>query len=175
MQATPKRVRSFQFVVALFSLLLLIIVGVTFYEVIARYIFKTPTIWANELALWLSAILFLAAGLYAMQRDQHLRITVLYDASPAWLQRIFDLITLVCCLTFCLGIAWFGAPSSWQSLMNWEPFGTAWNPPIPATVKPLIVLTTGLMALYAIINCVKRFRGIPADTAESVTEDNRVD
>ena len=125
--------------------------------------------------MWLSAILFLAAGLYAMQRDQHLRITVLYDASPAWLQRIFDLITLACCLTFCLGIAWFGAPSSWQSLMNWEPFGTAWNPPIPATVKPLIVLTTGLMALYGIINCVKRFRGIPADTAESVTEDNRVD
>lgn len=175
MQVTPKRVRSFQFVVALSSLLLLIIVGVTFYEVIARYIFRTPTIWANELALWLSAILFLAAGLYAMQRDQHLRITVLYDASPAWLQRIFDLITLACCLTFCLGIAWFGAPSSWQSLMNWEPFGTAWNPPIPATVKPLIIVTTGLMALYGIINCVKRFRGIPADTAESVTEDNRVD
>jgi hypothetical protein len=59
--------------------------------------------------------------------------------------------------------------------MNWEPFGTAWNPPIPATVKPLIVLTTGLMALYAVINCVKRFLGTPADTAESVTEDNRVD
>ncbi|WP_339775860.1 TRAP transporter small permease [uncultured Thalassospira sp.] len=175
MQVTPKHVRSFQFVVALFSLLLLAIVGVTFYEVVARYIFKSPTIWANELALWLSAILFLAAGLYAMQRDQHLRITVLYDVSPPWLQRILDLVTLACCLIFCFGIAWFGAPSSWQSLVNWEPFGTAWNPPIPATVKPAIVVTTALMGVYAIINCVKKFQGIPSETAEESAEENRVD
>ena len=175
MQATPKSVRSFQFVVALFSILLLIIVGVTFYEVIARYIFKSPTIWANELALWLSAIVFLAAGLYAMQRDQHLRITVLYDASPSWLQRIFDVISLICCLTFCIGVAWFGAPSSWNSLINWEPYGSAWNPPIPATVKPAIVVTAALMAVYAVIHCTRRFLGTQAETAEEVTEDNRVD
>ncbi|OKH88141.1 TRAP transporter small permease subunit [Thalassospira sp. TSL5-1] len=175
MQATPKSVYSFQFIVALFSILLLVIVGVTFYEVVARYIFKSPTIWANELALWLSAIVFLAAGLYAMQRQQHLRITVLYDASPSWLQRIFDLITLICTLTFCLGVAWFGAPSSWNALINWEPYGSAWNPPIPATVKPAIVITAALMAIYAVIHCVKKFLGSQPANAETVAEDNRVD
>ena len=52
-------------ITALFSLLLLVIVAVTFYEVLARYIFKAPTLWANELALWLSALLYAAAGVYA--------------------------------------------------------------------------------------------------------------
>ncbi|MDP2699852.1 TRAP transporter small permease subunit [Thalassospira sp.] len=175
MQATPRRIRSVQFVVALFSLLLLVIVAVTFYEVIARYIFRTPTIWANELALWLSAILFLAAGIYAMQRDQHLRITVFYDIAPVWLKRVFDLITLLCTLAFCLGIAWSGAPSSWQALMNWEPFGTAWNPPIPATVKPAIIVATSLMAVYAIVNYVKKLLGYAPENQALLTEDNRVD
>jgi hypothetical protein len=38
--------------------------------------------------------------------------------------------------------------------MRWETFGTAWDPPIPATIKPLILIVVILTALQAISNLV---------------------
>ena len=37
-------------------LLIALVVGVMMYEVILRYVFERPTLWANELSLWLSLI-----------------------------------------------------------------------------------------------------------------------
>ena len=42
---------------------------VMFYEVVSRYVFARPTLWANELSLWIASFLFLLAGLYAMQNE----------------------------------------------------------------------------------------------------------
>lgn len=147
-----------------FALLLLVIVAVTLYEVVARYIFVRPTIWANELSLFLSAIVFLVSGVYAMQRDEHLRISVLRDAMPRRVRRVFDAISLACALIFCGGLAWFGFPTSWQALITWERFGTAWNPPIPAVIKPLIVVVAVAMAVLAIVNFFRAGRRPPVET-----------
>jgi hypothetical protein len=38
--------------------------------------------------------------------------------------------------------------------MRWETFGTAWDPPIPATMKPLILVTATLMAIQAVANLI---------------------
>ncbi len=139
----------------LIAWLLPVIVGATLYEVVARYVFIRPTLWANELSLFLSAIVFLVAGVYVMQRDEHLRITILYDAVPAGVRRVFDLVHLACVAVFCGGLAWAGFPSSWRALSTWERFGTAWNPPIPAVIKPLIVVVAALMIVFAVINFLR--------------------
>lgn len=144
-----------------FATLLLIIVGITLYEVVARYIFASPTIWANELSLFLSATIFLVSGVYVMWRDEHLRISVIYDAVPARMRRLFDAVTLVCVLVFCGGLAWFGFPTAWRALVTWERFGTAWNPPIPAVLKPLVVVVATVMAVLAIVNFVRNGRRHP--------------
>ena len=31
------------------------IVGIIFYEVVMRYVFSAPTLWVNEMSLWLGA------------------------------------------------------------------------------------------------------------------------
>ena len=147
-----------------FALLLLVIVAITLYEVAARYIFVKPTIWANELSLFLSAIVFLVSGVYAMQRNEHLRISVLHDAVPRRVRRTFDAISLACTIVFCGGLAWFGFPTSWQALVTWERFGTAWNPPIPAVIKPLIVVVAAAMAVLAVVNFFRAGRTPPVET-----------
>jgi hypothetical protein len=38
--------------------------------------------------------------------------------------------------------------------MRWETFGTAWDPPIPATMKPLILITVVLIAVQAVANLI---------------------
>lgn len=147
-----------------FAALLLVIVAITLYEIVARYLFVRPTIWANELSLFLSAIIFLVSGVYAMQRNEHLRISVLYDAAPRRVRRLFDAVTLFCTLIFCGGLSWFGFPTSWQALVTWERFGTAWNPPIPAVIKPLIVLVGAAMAILAIVNFFRAGRRPPVES-----------
>jgi TRAP-type C4-dicarboxylate transport system permease small subunit len=142
---------------------LLVIVAITLYEVVARYIFGRPTIWANELSLFLSAVVFLISGAYVMWCDDHLRISVIYELMPRPLRRAFDAVTLLCALVFCGGLAWFGFPTSWRALVAWERFGTAWNPPIPAVVKPLIVAVATVMAVFAVLNFVRAGRRPPVE------------
>ena len=45
-----------------------VIVAIMFYEVVMRYIFAAPTLWVNEMSLWLAGMVYLFAGLYAMQQ-----------------------------------------------------------------------------------------------------------
>ncbi|HEX5737427.1 MAG TPA: TRAP transporter small permease [Hydrogenophaga sp.] len=135
--------------------LFLVIVAATVIEVVARYFLETPTIWANELSLFVSSIAFLCAGVYVMSRGEHLRISVLYDMAPGWLKTVFDLISLLCTWVFCVALAWFGFPTAWRSLITWERFGTAWNPPIPAVIKPLIVVVAVLLAVFALRNFLR--------------------
>lgn len=131
-----------------------VIVAVMIYEVVMRYLFERPTLWANELSMWLGGTVYLLSGLYVMQQRGHIRIFVLYDMVPRPVQRLFDLISTLCICLFAAAVVWGGFGEAWQKLMRWETFGTAWDPPIPATMKPLVLITTVLLAVQAVTNLV---------------------
>ena len=135
-------------------LLVAIIVAAIAYEVVARYFFRAPTLWANELSLFLGGMSYLFAGLFAMQQRAHIRVTALYDHVSPTLKRAFDAIALVCVLIFSLGVVVGGFTSAWRALSTWELYGTAWNPPIPAVLKPLILVVVILVAIQAVNNFV---------------------
>ncbi len=80
------------------------IVAIIFYEVVMRYLFEKPTLWVNEMSLWVAGMIYLFAGLYAMQQRSHIRIFILYDIVPRWLQRAFDTIAplLLCLFAFAI-------------------------------------------------------------------------
>ena len=84
------------------------IVIVMFYEVVSRYVFARPTLWANELSLWIAALVFLLAGQYAMQQRSHIRIYVIYDVMPRWMQKTADILSLALLLTFVFALVWGG-------------------------------------------------------------------
>ncbi|HKJ63624.1 MAG TPA: TRAP transporter small permease, partial [Hyphomicrobiales bacterium] len=136
------------------------IVTVMSIEVVMRYIFASPTLWANELSLWIAGAVYLLAGLYAMQQRSHIRITLLYDNVPRWLKHTFDIISLTFLLIFIGAVIWGGFGEAYAKLMRWEKFGTAWDPPIPATVKPLILIVLVLTALQAISNLVQDWKRV---------------
>lgn len=135
-----------------------IVVVATVYEVVARYLFNAPTTWANELSLWVCAIGYIYAGIYAMGQDRHLRITTVYDVVPPKVRKIFDVVQYVVILAFCATLAVYGFSEAWDSLTGWERYGTAFNAPIPATIKPLIVISGVAMAIFATRNLLRRLR-----------------
>ena len=130
------------------------IVGIVAYEVFMRYVLGKPTLWVNEMSLWVGGGVYLTSGLYALQQRSHIRIFIFYDGAPLWLRRTFDVASVLCVCAFAAAVVWGGFGEAKAKLLRWEPFGTAFDPPIPATVKPLILLTMVLLALQSISNLV---------------------
>lgn len=135
-------------------LMVAVIVVIIFYEVIMRYLFQRPTIWANEMSLWLGGLIYLFSGMYVMQQRAHIRIFILYDVCPRWLQRAFDVVSTVFICVFAFAVVYGGFTEAKQKLMRWETFGTAWDPPIPATMKPLVLVVVILIAVQAVANLI---------------------
>ncbi|MGB0439533.1 MAG: TRAP transporter small permease subunit [Paracoccaceae bacterium] len=137
-------------------MLIVLMTGVMLYEVFLRYVVEKPTIWANELTLWLAGFVFLMAGMYAMQQRSHIRIFLLYDVVPRWMQRLFDTIStlLICVFAFFLV---FGSYKQVfvNKLYRWETFGTAFDPPLPATLQPMVLIVVTLVAFQAVLNLIQ--------------------
>ena len=138
-----------------------VIVLVMFYEVVSRYIFIKPTLWANELSLWIAGFVFLLAGLYAMQQRSHIRIYVVYDLFPRWLQKLSDIVSAFLIWAFAFMLIWGGYNESRDKILRWETFGTAWDPPIPATIKPAILFIILLVAIQALSNLIADWNKMP--------------
>jgi TRAP-type C4-dicarboxylate transport system permease small subunit len=145
--------------VAMFLIALL--VSVMFYEVVLRYVFENPTLWANELSLWVAGFIFLLAGLYGMQQRSHIRIYLLYDAMPRALQRLCDTVSAILIMVFALAMIYGSYNEAYAKFMRWETFGTAFDPPIPATLKPLVLLIIFMVAVQALFNLFADWNKLP--------------
>ena len=137
------------------------IVIIIFYEVVMRYIFFQPTLWVNEMSLWAGGAIYVTAGLYSMQQRSHIRIFVLYDLAPLWMRRLFDVVSAVCVAIFFFAVLWGGWGEALAKFWRWEAFGTAWDPPIPATNKPLVLITLLLLTLQGTSNLIRDWPATP--------------
>ena len=141
------------------------IVTIIFYEVLVRYVLLKPTLWVNEMSLWVAGFIYLFAGVYTMQQRAHIRVTVVYDLVGPRMRAVFDVITILCIAGFTIGLILGSWEAVYKTVARWEKFGTAWNPPIPATVKPAILIASLLLCLQAISNFIhdKDAYGRPRD------------
>jgi len=143
-------------------ILILAMTCVMLYEVFLRYAIEAPTLWANELTLWMGGFVFLCAGFYGMQQRSHIRIFLLYDVMPRWMQRACDVISASLLVIF----AFFMVYGSYKQVFitkwyKWEMFGTAFDPPIPATVQPAVLIIICLVAIQAVINVISDWNAEP--------------
>lgn len=154
-------------------MLVVCLTSVMIYEVIVRYVFEKPTLWANELSLWLAGFVFLLSGFYAMQQRSHIRIFLLYDMLPRWLQHVCDVISVTLICVFAFALVYGGYGESFQKLLRWETFGTAFDPPIPATLKLLVLIVIPLVALQSILNLITDWNKEPEihSAADDIDED----
>jgi TRAP-type mannitol/chloroaromatic compound transport system permease small subunit len=72
-----------------------IAVYVYYYEVLARYVFNSPTNWAHESMFLMFGMQYLLAGAFAYREDAHVRVDVLYEYLSERTKVITDLITSI--------------------------------------------------------------------------------
>ena len=154
-------------------LLIALLVGVMMYEVVLRYVFERPTLWANELSLWMAGFVFILAGFYAMQQRSHIRIFLLYDMMPRGVQKACDTVSTFLILLFAFFLVYGGYGEAKAKLLRWETFGTVFDPPIPATLKPLVLLVVCLVATQALLNLINDLNKEPVihTAADDIDQD----
>ena len=116
------------------------------YEVIKRYVFNHPTIWAHELSAFLYAIVFLLGSSYALRYNSHINVEIIYSRLSARTRAILDLITWNFFYFFVGLMLWEGWPFALKSIHRMELAGSVWDPPV-WPIKLCIPLGAFLMLL----------------------------
>lgn len=147
------------------SLVFAVIVLVSFYEIVRRYIFDAPTLWVHETVTFAGATLFVIGGLYALATDRHVRIVLIYDAVSPRIQRWLRVVHHLLGLAFS-GMLLFASWSMAKSavLAPWggirlETSGSAWNPPFPAFLKVIILIAVATMTLQFVLHLIRDLSG----------------
>ncbi len=73
----------------------IIAVFVYYYEVIARYVFNSPTNWAHEAMFLMFGTQYLIAGGFCLRENAHVRVDVIYSQLSKRTRAIMDVITSV--------------------------------------------------------------------------------
>ena len=76
------------------------------YEVICRYFFKSPTIWAQETSIYLFIWTMLAGSAYTLQKGKHVKIDLLIEHLSLRTQHILEMITSFVGMVFCAIVSW---------------------------------------------------------------------
>lgn len=147
--------RAAMFIGRVTMMMIAVMTVVMLFEVFMRYIMEQPTEWANEMTLWFASFVFLTSGFYAMQQRSHIRIFLLYDAVPRSLQRVFDTISTLLIVMFAFFLVYGSYKQVFvNKLYKWELYGSAFNPPIPATLQPMVLIVITLVAVQAVLNLI---------------------
>lgn len=97
------------------SVLLFAVGAMLTFEVVARYFFNAPTIWAEELSrLFMIWAVFIASATL-LRWDDHIRVTVVVDLLPEAPRRVLRVVTLTFVAVVAGFVAWHGYPIALNS------------------------------------------------------------
>ena len=143
-------VRSGQFV----AYWAVIAVFVYYYEVIARYLFNSPTNWVHESMFLMFGMQYMISGAYAYREDQHVRVDVVYAKFSPRGKAIADIVTSVFFFIFIGTMLWTGIRFAGDAVQLGETSFTEWGIQY-WPVKLAIPVGAGLMLLQGIAKLIK--------------------
>ncbi|WP_316014149.1 TRAP transporter small permease [Roseobacter sp. HKCCA0434] len=134
-------------------------------EVVLRYVFNAPTIWAHETTIFLSGLAFVYGGLLCTARDKHIRVVLIYDAVGPRIRRALDIIISAVCAAASAMFAWAAwlmvgrAAFTPQGEFRLERSGSAWDPVYPGLMKVFLLIVLTVMAVQFAILTINYARG----------------
>ncbi|WP_197281929.1 TRAP transporter small permease subunit [Dethiosulfatarculus sandiegensis] len=141
------------------SWLTLIMVLVTVYDVLMRYIFKAGSIWIQEAEWHLFAANFMLAGAWTLLHDGHVRVDIFYAKYKPTTRALVDIFgTLLFLLPYSVLVVWASIPfvhDSWAMLEGSSDPGGLPGRYILKTVIPVTFVFVGMQGLSEIIKNIQ--------------------
>ena len=146
----------------LFILLLLNV----FYDVIMRYLFNDVSIGMQELEWHLYASIFLLSIPYALYKEGHVRVDIIYAGLDARKQAWIDLFgSIFFLIPFALLVAWYGIDFTYESYDLGERSGDPGGLPyrwIIKSVIPLAFFAISISGIGLILKSINTLRKKPS-------------
>jgi len=130
----------------IFSYLLWPGVAVLVYEVVARYVFNAPTIWAHGTTQRIFAVYYFICGAYISLNRSHINMDIIYTRFTPRKRAFLDIVGFFFFFIFCGVLLWYGSRYAWSSLIRLEPCNTPFRAPL-YPVKLIIPLGALLIIL----------------------------
>lgn len=153
-----------------------VMAGLTFLVASLRYGLNLGWVFLQEGAIYIHAMFFMFAMGYALLRDAHVRVDVLYHNFDAVRRAKVNLVGhLAFLLPVCVALLYFSAPYVWKSWTRLE--GSQESGGIPAlfVLKSLLLAMPALLLLQGLSSAWKDYRTIEArrsaDAAPSDAQD----
>lgn len=136
------------------SLIIVLMMGTVMFEVIARYAFNSPTIWAWPITKQLFAVFILFGGIYTMLHSGHIRVEMFYNRFHPKAKFAARLIALLFALIFLGVLAWQATVQAVDSLMIREFAPGAFRIPL-YPLQMLVPIAAILFCLQVIVNFIR--------------------
>ncbi|PIE54626.1 MAG: C4-dicarboxylate ABC transporter permease [Dethiosulfovibrio peptidovorans] len=81
---------------------------ILFYEVVMRYFFNSPTVWTQEVSIYIFIWCMFGGASYTLQKGKHVNIDLLTSKLSKNAQSTLRLITAVAGILFCSEVAYSG-------------------------------------------------------------------
>lgn len=146
---------------ALCAATLFAIAGIVVYEIAARYLFDAPTIWAQEISVYLLLVCAFIGFAPTMHAGEHIRIDLLVRRFGPRARGALELVTCLAIAAFAAIAAWGGYETVRQSLRFGRRSLTLLAFPvwIPQLVVPLGMLLLFAAALLRAWQAARALRG----------------
>lgn len=131
-----------------------IAVFVYYYEVIARYVFNSPTNWAHEAMFLMFGMQYLIAGGFCLRENAHVRVDVIYSMLSKRTQAILDVITSSFFLIFVITLLVTGWIFFHDAMQSMEVSNSEWHIQY-WPIKFALPLGAALLLIQGIANLVK--------------------
>ena len=126
------------------------------YEVVARYFFNMPTVWAYDMTFILYGTFFMLGSAYTLMRKGHIRTDTFY---ANWSPRRQGVTDAICYLVFffpaIVVFGWLGWEFFWKSFEQGERFVTSPWMPAAWPLKFTIPLASALLLIQGVSEVLK--------------------
>ncbi len=107
------------------GLLIVVISALSTWNIISRYIFKAPIVWADEICEYLLLISVFLTLPVSWREDQHVRVDVLYNRWKIKWRNRANLLFSFWAFLFCASLTWYGFLQARYAMVQGETSITA--------------------------------------------------
>lgn len=141
--------------------------------VLVRYIFRTPTIWQVELAVYMLMCATFLGSPWVLKEKGHINIQLITSRFSKRTNAVLNLSTSLIAFGFCVLVAWKGWIMWYEAYEGGWVSESLWSVPLvyPYLTIPVGMSLTALQFLVTIHECVQDLRDVNGKMLESVTEE----
>lgn len=135
------------------------------YEVVCRYFFNAPTIWAHELSGFCFAAYLALTGPWILLRKEHVSVDILYNRYSPRTKNIADIFAGLLTIFFFVVLFYIGGKNALHAITTQQVSYTVWGPPL-GPVRAMIPLASLLFLIQALANLFENIIRLKEGPAE---------